>query len=69
MVHKPLIPAFQGYRGKGRKISIEASWSTELMPGQPKLHRETLSWGQLGVVIVADTYNPSVRLSLSQVFL
>jgi hypothetical protein len=29
----------------GGFLSSRPAWSTEWVPGQPELHRETLSWG------------------------
>jgi len=28
----------------GRSVSLRPAWSTEQVPGQPGIHRETLSW-------------------------
>jgi hypothetical protein len=37
--YTPLIPAL----GRQRFLSSRPAWSTELVPGQPGLHRETQS--------------------------
>ena len=42
MVHT-LNPSIWEAEG-GRSLSLRTPWSTEWVPGQPVLHRETLSW-------------------------
>ena len=39
--HITLIP---GLGGRGIVVSLRPAWSTELVLGQPKLYKETLSW-------------------------
>jgi hypothetical protein len=39
----PLIVAL-GEAEPGRSLSSRPAWSTQWVPGQPGLHRETLSW-------------------------
>jgi hypothetical protein len=43
--HMPLIPALREAE-MGGFLSSRPDWSTELVPGQPRLHRETLSQKQ-----------------------
>jgi hypothetical protein len=33
-----------GGRGRWISVSLRSAWSTKQVPGQPGLHRETLSW-------------------------
>lgn len=44
MVVSEAAAAGHAYDGYG----LEPAWSTEQVPGQPKLHRETLSWNKNG---------------------
>ena len=47
LVARVFIPALRMGLGAeaGRSLSSRVAWSTEQVPGQPGLHRETLSWG------------------------
>jgi hypothetical protein len=58
--HTPLIPSLMKQRQAELSLSSRPAWTTELVSGQPGLHRETLSlkrkgeewfwgkWGELG---------------------
>jgi hypothetical protein len=41
----------------GRFLSLRPAWSTEWVPGQPGLHRETLSWKTKQNKTKQDTHN------------
>jgi hypothetical protein len=40
--HTPLIPAL-GRQEQADFLSLQPAWSPELFPGQPRLHKETMS--------------------------
>ena len=43
----PLIPAFKG-RDRWISVSLRPAWSTDRVPGLPRLHREILSQKEEG---------------------
>ena len=49
----PLFPAL----GRQRQVDLSSrlAWSTELVPGQPGLYRETLSKNQIIIIIIIIT--------------
>jgi hypothetical protein len=53
---RPLIPALGREAEVGGFLSSRPAWSTKWVPGQPGMHRETLSWkkkkGQSSIVCV-----------------